>query len=134
MQFLSSAIRSEAAERPAGSAEDAEVWPLPLTRDTERSWRRVTLRVLLASTAARHQVVLLEISDIEPRGLTPDEDLPAPQVLVEVSRSAIFARAPLTISRSSRCLTPAEDCRHRTLLGRGNNFSRWWTCRECGMR
>ena len=51
---------------PKEDQDDHAAFDLPLARDVEHCWRRLVWRALLALSAARLQVVLCEVVEIEP--------------------------------------------------------------------
>ena len=131
MEFLRRAQQEEIAPRRGPPKEDHD------GRDGEHFWRRLALRALLALSAARLQVVLCEVVEIEPAYSFYHE---APRAKGTdglpgtVSRAAIFMRPQLTDSKSSKCCASSSECRHPTLKHWGNASARWWTCIAFGAR
>ena len=97
--FLRRSQQEEIAPRRGPPKEDHD------GRDGEHFWRRLALRALLALSAARLQVILYEVVEIEPAYSFYHESPRARRtdgLPSTVSRAAISMRPQLTDSKSSR--------------------------------
>ena len=86
MTFLSLAIAEEhSRQRDVG-------FVLLGDRDVEGCWRRMVLRPLLASSAARLQVTLCELVEIEPRLVKDSRATECEEETKMISRATVFIR------------------------------------------
>ena len=120
----------------ATDTTDAELFDLPVVRDTEICWRRLVLRQLLCSQAAYLQVLFTEVVDLEPRRDSGARSSTETSTKREITRTELLLRTKLSPGKSTRNqqgLIPASECRHREIVRRGGKTF-WFTCKGCNTR
>ena len=116
--------------------EEVEDTDFLATRDANESWRRLVLRALVVTQAARFTVLASEFRELGLKKASDKSKIDVQDLSgrVAVPRVQIILRTPLTLSKSVKQMAMMPDeCDHQWLMPRGGK-TYWFACRMCPMR